>query len=235
MTAQDRHRSAIGARIRAAREGHGLTLKALADSMGVTPSLLSQVETDKVLPSLNTLYRLALRLELSVDDLLELGPRAPATAVAARPTAVAADSPAVQRREHNPTLDMANGVRWERLAGGTSDGVEPLFITYAPHSHSSYDGSLMRQRGYEFGVLLEGTLSLTLGAETHVLRAGDSVHFDNSLPHVYVNDSDEEAKGVWFAIRGGLLHIPGAVTTGDRRDGRSLIDVLRALDPREDG
>lgn len=232
MTAQDTRR-AIGARIRAAREEHGLTLKSLADSMSVTPSLLSQIETDKVLPSLNTLYRLALRLELSIDDLLDLRPRPPAASTVERPAVVTAGGPSVQRREDNPTLDMANGVRWERLAGGAGDGLEPMIITYAPHSHSSYDGSPIRQRGYEFGVLLGGTLSLTLGRETHVLRAGDSVHFDTSRPHVYVNDSDKEAWGVWFALRGAAVGLPGAVTDG--QGSRSLADVLRALDPREDG
>lgn len=236
-TSTGRTRSAIGAQVRAAREERGLTLKALADSMDVTPSLLSQIETDKALPSLNTLYRLALNLGLSIDSLLDLpseadgARREPAAVPASRPAV-----PAIQRVADNPTLEMTNGVRWERLAGGGAEGVEVLRITYAPHASSSHDGTLMRHGGVEYGVLLSGTLSITLAFETHVLAPGDSVHFDTSTPHVYRNDSDEDASGIWFTLRGGVP--PSSAAAGmsalSGLDGRKLIDVLKALDPTED-
>jgi transcriptional regulator with XRE-family HTH domain len=216
---------AIGARLRAAREERDLTLKALADSMGVTSSLLSQIETDKVQPSLNTLYQLATRLDLSVDEILGLGPGKPAHP---EPAAV------VQRQSDNPSLEMSGGVRWERLAGSPSLGLEPLLVTYPPGAASSADGRMVTTAGLEFGLLLSGRLTLRVGFETHVLEAGDSVFFERARPHVYSNDGNLEARGVWFVVRGRTAPAESTGDSGDPTQINSLIDVLRALDTNED-
>lgn len=191
----------LGAQLRAAREALGLTLKALADSMGVTPSLLSQIETDKVQPSLNTLYQLVSRLNLSIDALLGVGDGRSGgpLAVEVRPT--------VQRAEENPVLVLSTGVRWERLAGGAEETMEPLIITFPPHTTSSPASGLSQYQGYEFGLLLEGRLTLKLGFDSYDLNAGDSVHFDAFRPHEYVNETDEPARGVWFVLRDELLRM----------------------------
>jgi transcriptional regulator with XRE-family HTH domain len=216
---------AIGARLRAAREERDLTLKALADSMGVTSSLLSQIETDKVQPSLNTLYQLATRLDLSVDEILGLRPGKPAHP---EPAAV------VQRQSDNPSLEMSGGVRWERLAGSPSLGLEPLLVTYPPGAASSADGRMVTTAGLEFGLLLSGRLTLRVGFETHVLEAGDSVFFERARPHVYSNDGNLEARGVWFVVRGRTAPAESTGDSGDPTQINSLIDVLRALDTNED-
>jgi len=216
--------AAIGARLRAAREDRGMTLKTLADHMGVTSSLLSQIETDKVQPSLNTLLQLAIRLDLSIDELLGIG---------RRKTDEEDPWVIVQRMADNPSLDMSGGVRWERLAGRLGIGLEPLQVTYAPGSASSADRAMLATAGFEFGVLSSGTLTLRIGFETYSLNAGDSVFFDRSRPHVYLNDSDEEARGVWFVVRAQEpLEAPSEV--GPATSISSLVDVLRVLDAQED-
>lgn len=67
--AQDTARG-FGARLRAERERHHLSLRALAKRVGVSASLISQIETGKARPSVNTLYAIATELGVSVDDLL---------------------------------------------------------------------------------------------------------------------------------------------------------------------
>ena len=219
--------SAIGSRLRIAREAQNLTLKALADAMGVTPSLLSQIENDKVQPSLNTLYQLAMHLELSVDELLGIA--------AGRDTRRPGP---VQRSEDNPVVELESGVRLELLAGGATGIVEPLMVTYRPHSSTTSGALWSRHLGYDFGVLLEGELTLRLGFEEHVIRAGDSVHFDTTQPHVYLNDSARPARGVWFTLRHPPeppAAAPGTADSGFTR-GRpgSLSDVLNALHNHDD-
>lgn len=218
--------SAIGAHLRAAREARGLTLKALADSMGVTSSLLSQIETDKVQPSLNTLYQLATRLELSVDEVLGLSTRKPIR-----------EDPAVfiQRASDNPVLEMSGGVRWERLASMPGLGLEPLHVTYPRGAASSADGGMLATTGLEFGILLTGQLTLHIGFESHQLDPGDSVFFDRARPHVYVNEGDSETQGIWFVIRSRTaLPTGSAQLDEDAPRISSLIDVLRVLDTNED-
>ena len=61
--------SQIGPRLRARRERVGLSLRELARRIGVSASLISQIERDKVNPSVSTLYALVRELGLSMGDL----------------------------------------------------------------------------------------------------------------------------------------------------------------------
>jgi transcriptional regulator with XRE-family HTH domain len=101
----------LGARLRQARERKGFTVRGLARYVGVSPSLVSQIERGRVMPSVGTLYTIANQLELVVDDLFrDAGaPRADRTKI----TADAHDP--VQRAKNRKTIRLAEGVRWERL------------------------------------------------------------------------------------------------------------------------
>lgn len=90
----------FGARLRTEREAHHLSLRALAKRAGVSASLISQIETDKVRPSVNTLYAIASELGVSVDELLFADPDGdehtpvPALALASPPSTEADTAPA---------------------------------------------------------------------------------------------------------------------------------------------
>src|SRR3546814_1392449 len=106
----------------------------------------------------------------------------------------------VQRREDNPIIELENGVTWERLAIGGSNVADPLIVTYQPAGSSSIEGKMIRYAGLEYGVLLNGRLTLHLDSETYDLEPGDSFCFDSNRPHLYVNQSDQPARGIWFEI-----------------------------------
>src|ERR671937_1419277 len=59
----------IGSRLRAQRERLGVTLREAARRVGVSASLISQIERDKVNPSVSTLYALVRELGLTMGDL----------------------------------------------------------------------------------------------------------------------------------------------------------------------
>src|SRR5438552_4385736 len=61
--------SAIGPRLRQAREQKNMSVRGLARYVGVSPSLVSQIERGRVMPSVGTLYSIANELGLVVDDL----------------------------------------------------------------------------------------------------------------------------------------------------------------------
>ena len=63
--------AAIGARIRAERERRGMSVRALARDVGVSPSLISQIETSKSLPSVSTLYAITTTLNVPVDEIFD--------------------------------------------------------------------------------------------------------------------------------------------------------------------
>ena len=60
----------LGEAIREARKKKGLSLRSVAASADISPSLLSQVETGKTNPSVGTLYALVGVLNVSIDELI---------------------------------------------------------------------------------------------------------------------------------------------------------------------
>ena len=138
----------LGARIRKARLATGLSLRAMAAEAEISPSLLSQVETGKVQPSVSTLWAIVSCLGISVDDLLCHTPvsRAPQRSARQDPVQVSADAPEIR---------MENGVTWRGLAV-MDPSVDALLVTYDPGAASSLDDSHMRHTGTEYGYLIRG-------------------------------------------------------------------------------
>ena len=199
----------VGARIRQARLERGTSLRALAREIGVSASLVSQIETGKSQPSVSTLYAITTALGISVESLFDARESVAASPLAAStatvPHALAAFAADPGRRigplvgsGGRETLELDSGVVWERL--GRVPGVEAdfLLVTYRPVGSSSGSGGLMRHAGTEYGYLTAGALVLTLGFEEYTLRAGDSVCFESTTPHRYRNDGEVPAVGVWF-------------------------------------
>jgi transcriptional regulator with XRE-family HTH domain len=223
--------NSVGERLREARTQRRLSLRSLAQSLGVSASLISQVETGKTQPSVSTLYAMANHLGLSLDELLG-GTAAPRTA--AQPNRAEATVPNVQRASENAVLEMENGVRWEHLASQPGGPADSILVTYQPGASSSVEGKLMRHTGIEYAYILEGNLTLQLEFDTHVLGPGDSLQFDSIRPHLFTNNGTTVAKGVWFVIgrrqqNDGLPDAPGAAVPDSSQLG-SAVDVLRVMD-----
>lgn len=201
----------IGARLRAARHRRGVSVRGLAREIGVSASLISQIETDKSSPSVSTLYAISTALDLSLEELFsdlddagsepvavplngfDLGPAVVATLERRRL------GPLV-RPDQRELLTLDTGVTWELLGQIPGVGVDFLLITYPPGGTSSGSGLPMRHTGTEFGYVISGELTLTLGFDTHRLTAGDSISFASATPHAYRNESTDPAVGVWFVL-----------------------------------
>lgn len=227
----------FGSELRRMREAKKLSLRAVASAVGVSASLLSQVETGKTQPSVSTLYALVTHLGISLDRLmgvakpaLSLAPPAPGAAASGdrRSDAI------VQRREDAPVIEMENGVTWERLAVGDSAVADPIIVTYAPGASSSVEGKMMRHAALEYGVVLEGRLTLKVDFETYSLEPGDSFCFDSGRPHLYVNEGDVPARGIWFVIGRRDMAYQSLADLGhdeldDARPPASAVEVLQAM------
>src|SRR5690554_3118086 len=223
----------FGARLREARTQKRLSLRSLAQSLGVSASLISQVETGKTQPSVQTLYAMATHLDLSLDELLGVATGGSRTAAVSDP--IEHTPVNVQRGEDNSVLEMENGVRWERLASQTGSPADAILVTYDPGASSSVEGKLMRHRGVEYAYILEGELTLQLEFDVHRLSAGDSLQFDSIRPHLYTNEGATPAKGIWFVIgrregNDAMPDAPGARANTGHAPLGSAVDVLRAMD-----
>lgn len=220
----------LGARLREARQRRGLSLRSLANALGVSASLVSQVEMGKTQPSVATLYAMANHLGVSLDGLV--GNEVPNDHRAADNGSFSTRG-AVQRASDNPVIDMENGVRWERMANSTGGPAESLLVTYQPGACSSAEGKMLRHSGIEYAYLFEGELTLRLEFDTLTLSPGDSLCFDSNRPHMYSNLGVVPARGLWTVVgRRESAEPPAAGSSTDswRHDKAvSAVDVLRVI------
>ncbi|MFF3559613.1 helix-turn-helix domain-containing protein [Streptomyces sp. NPDC002574] len=184
------------ARLRTARTEAKFSVRELSRRVGISPSMLSQIENGHCEPSVATLYALVSELSISLDQLLA-GPGAQRG-----PGPVTAPASPVVTPENRAVLVMDSGVTWERLTPSPDPLVDALLVTYPPGSSSSTNGGLMSHQGREYGYLTSGRLTVRLGFETHTLEPGSSISFDSAVPHLYVNESDEPASGLWYVVAG---------------------------------
>jgi transcriptional regulator with XRE-family HTH domain len=198
----------MGERLRVERRRQGLSLRELAARVGISPSLISQVETGRAAPSVRTLYTLARELSVSLDDLL-FTPR-PASSLPERRRSHALDGmPAtsttavpspLQRADSRKHIRLASGVVWERLTTISEAGVEFLYVTYEPGGTSSTDDTYQRHAGHEWGYVITGTLSVTIAFEEYQLGPGDAISIDSMVPHRLVNRGRDPVHGIWLVL-----------------------------------
>ena len=184
----------LGPRLRRVRQQRGLSVRELARRISCSPSLISQIERGLSAPSVGVLYALASELQTSLDFLFGVaGPADVMTATAhgggqLRPARPSPAGPAViQRAGHRQVIDLASGVRWERLTPGPDDRVDFLEVIYEPSGHSTDNRRPLRHDGREYGLVASGTLMASVGFDSFELGPGDSIAFDSAIPHQYWN------------------------------------------------
>jgi transcriptional regulator with XRE-family HTH domain len=191
----------LGARIRSAREARGVSLREFARGIGVSPSLISQIERGRVRPSVGTLYAISNELELTFDDLFSSSEQP--DAVAGTGAAVARAEPAtgpVQRGHDRKRIRLAGGVQWERLTPGHDEELEFLHVIYEVGASSCPEDALIRHPGREYAYVLSGRLGLRVGFEEYELGPGDSLSFSSQIPHRLWTIGDKPVAAVWAIL-----------------------------------
>jgi transcriptional regulator with XRE-family HTH domain/quercetin dioxygenase-like cupin family protein len=182
----------LGSRLAAYRTERGIRVSDLARHVGVSPSLVSQIERGLSRPSVSTLFAIAEALDVPVDAFFREGPQGNDY-----PNAAPAPSPEeryVVRHGSRAAIDMESGVRWERLTPGPLRNVEFLELVYGPHAESHT--SLYQHPGEEMILILSGELDIYLGFECYHLKPGDSMHLPSMQPHRYVNPTASTTRAV---------------------------------------
>ena len=187
--------SSLGPRLRERRKQRGASLRELADKIGVSPSLISQIERDKVNPSVSTLWALVTELGLTMGDVFdEPGARGPAAARFAPP------SGPVATPQTRAVMNLAAGVRWERLITGSDPFVEFVYVVYDVGGTSCPEDSLVRHGGREYGYVISGRLGVRIGFDEYELGPGGSISFDSSAPHRLWTLGNEPVHGIWVVV-----------------------------------
>jgi transcriptional regulator with XRE-family HTH domain len=190
----------LGERLRNERERQGMSLRELARRIGVSASLISQIERDKVRPSVGTLYQIVSELGGSLDRLLFDEPEPSDNSHVAQHLADHPHVAPIQRADSRKAIRLNSGVRWERLTSASVPGIDFLYAVYEPGGESAPPDDMQRHSGREWGHVLRGELHVAIADETFVLGPGDSITFDSSLRHRLWNPGADEVHGIWFVL-----------------------------------
>jgi transcriptional regulator with XRE-family HTH domain len=189
---------ALGSKLRNEREAHGISVRSFARTLGVSPSLVSQIERGLVMPSVGTLYGMCRELGLTLDYLFEQDAPGATTRTKTRPgrPRVAV----VQRGHSRKRIHLANGVHWELLTPQSDDHAEFWRVEYEVGAASCPEDALVRHGGSEHGYLLSGRLGIRVGSETLELNAGDAVSFNSENPHRLWTIGKKPALAIWVVL-----------------------------------
>ena len=191
MTTATTEALAIGARVKALREGMGLSLRDLAERSAVSAPMLSQVERGETSPTLAVAAKIASGLELSLSQLLRLDED---------------DGVSVVRADERLLGGRADGHRYEVLTPPVpGQRAEVSLHTLAAGSATGGPGDppIHEPGSRETAVVLDGRLRLVCDGVAHDLGEGDAVTFDADLPHHFENPGRRETRFV-SVISAGL-------------------------------
>ena len=175
----------IGAKLRHARMVRRLRLRDVAEAVGCSESLVSKIETERAVPSLQLLHRLAAHLGTSIGAMFaDDGPQ---------------DTP-VMRAGKRPILSVdtigrpaGRGIRLEALVPNG----DLLYASIHIVDPGGDSGGEITHAGEETGYVLEGQIRIRIGAEVYDLARGDSFFFRSDVPHGYSNPGTTVARILW--------------------------------------
>lgn len=177
---------AIGTRLRHARRVKGLLIKELAERVGVSISLISKYENDKLLPPLTVLHSLVTALETNIGALF--APNWCEIEYVSR----AGERPRIAAGGESESA----GVTLERLVpNGQGHMLQGNIHIVAPGGGSM---GPMRHDGDEVGYVLEGRLELSIADMSYELRPGDSFSFPSHVAHTYRNPGADVTRVIWI-------------------------------------
>ncbi len=73
-------------------------------------------------------------------------------------------------------------------------------MIYSPGGHSTDERRPLRHDGREYGLIISGTLQANVGFDGYKLGPGDSIAFDSSTPHEYLNKTGDYVHAIWVVI-----------------------------------
>jgi transcriptional regulator with XRE-family HTH domain len=193
----------IGDRLRVERTKAGISQRELARRLGLSASLITQLESGLSKPSVGTLYAIVTELDLSLDSLLRGDDDVRRGRSAAGSTGSNGQGSPLVHPEERKVIDLASGVRWEQLTADKEDGVDFLHAIYEVGGASTPDESLMRHHGREYGYVISGRMGIQLGFDLYELEPGDSIAFDSTEPHRLFNLGEEPVSAIWFVVGRG--------------------------------
>jgi transcriptional regulator with XRE-family HTH domain len=168
-----------GSKLKKIRMDKNLSLQQLSESCGVSIGMLSQIERKKADPTMTTLLKICKGLDITIASLLSYQEEAQL----------------VVRKNARKTIMLPNSkVKYQLLSPNSKSNLEMLLIELEPGQE---DRQRITHYGEECGFVISGELTIILGEEEYILQEGDSIQFDSTIPHRFVNHTNETCISIW--------------------------------------
>jgi transcriptional regulator with XRE-family HTH domain len=176
--------AAIGDRIREIRLARSMTLQGLAMASGLSPSMLSLVERGRASPSIGSLIVIANALRVTMSDLMVTEPTP--------------DTKLVVRASEQRVVETARHVIRRLIREDRTRGISVAINEYAPHTGSNERP--ISHNGFEYGFVLEGTLTIEVDGVEYQLKSGDLISYSSRRPHKIWNHGRQKVRTLWFNL-----------------------------------
>lgn len=166
----------VGARLKQLRQKRNLSQRELAKRAGVTNSTISLIEQNSVSPSVSSLKKILDALPVSISEFF------------------AGEEIAQEQVFYRASelTEIGDGTLSWRLVGARRPNRSMSIIHehYPPGADTGED--MLEHEGEEGGVIVSGTIELSVNGDVQLLTAGDAYYFDSRLPHRFRNVSDSD-------------------------------------------
>ena len=180
----------LGLRLKDLRTKKGLSQTDLAKLVGVTPSTISQVESNLIYPSLPALLKMAEVLNVEIASFFQ------DKAEDKNRVAFPGDQ-AVEVRL--PDLPEKSLRAWLLTPVDFEAKSEPYLIEVPPGA--ILNSHFFVHKGEEMGYVLSGKLQLKLKKAAHNLKAGDVIYLTSELPTAWSNPGRSPARILWIKFK----------------------------------
>lgn len=171
----------IGSKIHSLRKTHKMTLTELAEKSGVQLATLSRIENMKMVGTLESHIKIAKALGVDVTELyrdIDKEPKIVEFGDAQNRTDVFTHS------EHSSYEILTKNVLQKKMM--------PVLIRIEAHGKTNEEQNQANAEKFIF--VLEGSIEVRVGEQKFVLNKHNTLYFDASLPHSFINKGKAAAK-----------------------------------------
>lgn len=180
----------LGHRIKVLRTKQGMSQKKLAQLIGVTPSTISQIESNSIYPSLPALFKISEVLSVEVGSFFGARSTQKNRILFNKESGVDIKFP-----------DIPKGhIAGKLLTPIGHEGKAEIYLIEIP-AGKALPSHFFTDKGEEIGHVQAGELTVSLLQETHPLNIGDSIYLSTDTPSAWENTGKGVAKLLWIKIK----------------------------------
>ncbi|MBN9297086.1 MAG: helix-turn-helix transcriptional regulator [Filimonas sp.] len=171
----------IGNRIKEKRKENSITLQELAEAVGVTKGLISQVENNRTVPSLTVLISIIKALHVDLNEFFD--------SISFKE----AEGPLLIKKEQYETIERehSTGSHYSRITSFKQNGQLIDVVLFRQEKDAPRD--FVSTNAFEYDYMIKGSIKYTIDDQEYILEEGDSFYYDARKPHLTTCVNGEEA------------------------------------------